>query len=121
MIRAERAERLIVHEKGHYELAVSRGVDLPDHWVDLVQTVAVGCQSSELRVAAEARDDLMDTVKEDVELGVKIGQLMRPGQECFSATVTDSDDRDLHFFFLATSEAELVERLVSAFNEGKKP
>jgi hypothetical protein len=44
---------------------------------------------------------------------------MKPGQECFSATVSDQDDRDLHFFFLATSEAEVVEKLLAAFNEGK--
>jgi hypothetical protein len=118
MRRAELAERLINHEKGHYELGLKNGKS-PSHWVDTVQSVADGCQSSELRVATEARDDLMDTVKDDVELGVRLGQLMKPGQECFSATVSDQDDRDLHFFFLATSEAEVVEKLLAAFNEGK--
>lgn len=112
MRRAESAERAIMDARRRYEADHDA---LPDHWVDLTQTAADGCQSSEIDVPEDCQGDLMDTVKDDVELGIKLGQKMKPGQDCFSATVTDSDGRSLHFFFIDTSEHEVVGRLIEAY------
>lgn len=121
MIRAERVERFLMDRRTAYEAgewkrrnATLHTEVLPDHWVDLAQGIAAGCTSSELRVAKECRDDLMDYSKDDVTLGIEIASKVRPGDQVFSATVTDSDDRDLHFFFIAQSEDELFERVRAA-------
>lgn len=115
MVRAERVEKFLMDRRTAYEAGDLE--DLPDHWVDLAQGVAAGCSSSELRVAADARDELIDNVKDDVALGIAIAAKVGPEDQVFSATVTDSDDRDLHFFFVAPSEDAVVERLIAAFKK----
>lgn len=111
MTRAERVERLILDARARYE---ADRESLPDHWIDIVQKVGVGSQCSELRVDESCREELEDTVKDDVALGIKIGCLLKVGETVFVASAEDSDNRDLHFFFIARSEDELFERVLKA-------
>lgn len=114
MRRAERVERFVLDKRLAYENGGFKGGALW-HWVDTTQSVADGCQSSEIGVAPDCGDPPEDTVVEDVALGVKLGRQMKPEDECFFATVHDSDGRALHFFFVAPSEDVVVERLIEAF------
>jgi hypothetical protein len=114
MLRAERVEKLLRDKRDAYE-ATHHTRDV-EHWIDLTQGVAAGCQSSEVDVAEDCRDELQDTVVDDVALGVKLAQAMKPGDQILFATVDDSDGRHLHFFFTAPSEDALVERLIAAFD-----
>lgn len=118
MKRAERAERLILDKRLAYEAGGGFVGGMSPHWVDTTQSVCQECSCSEVDVAEDCRDPLEDNVADDVALGVRLGLQMKPGDEVFVATVDDSDNRHLHFFFIAPSEDVVVERLIEAFRGG---
>jgi hypothetical protein len=113
--KAERVERLILDKRTTYE-ALGPCNGRMGHWIDTTQSVANGSQCSEVDVSEDCRDELENTVVDDVALGVKMGRMMKPGDQCFVASVDDSDGRHLHFFFIAPSEDIVVERLIAAFS-----
>lgn len=114
MVRSERAEKLMLDKRLAYEADHD---SIPNHWVDTIQTVANGCQCSEVGVSEDCRDELEDTVVDDVALGVKLGRQMTAGDQVFFGSVDDSDGRHLHFFFVAQSEDTVVEKLIAAFTK----